>query len=59
VHRSGGWGIGRGDCIGAALRAFQDAKSVNFKEVSSAPELTCVQIVARASAFTVLIECKR
>ena len=44
---------------GAALRAFLDAKSVNYKEVSNERELTGVQIAARASAFTVLIECRQ
>jgi S1-C subfamily serine protease len=44
---------------GAALRAFLDAKSVNYIEVSNERELTGVQIAARASAFTVLIECRQ
>ena len=44
---------------GAALRAFLDAKSVNYKEVGNERELTGVQIAARASAFTVLIECRQ
>jgi len=42
----------------SSLRAFLDAKNVNYKEVGSEPELTGVQIAARASAFTVLIECQ-
>ena len=44
---------------GAALRAFLDAKSVNYKEVGNERELTGVEVAARASAFTVLIECQR
>lgn len=44
---------------GSSLRAFLDAKNVNYKEVSNESELTGVQIAARASAFTVLIECQR
>ena len=44
---------------GAALRAFLDAKSVNYKEVSNERELTGVEIAARASAFTVLVECRQ
>ena len=44
---------------GNALRGFRDAKNVNYKEVSNERELTGVQIAARASAFTVLIECQR
>jgi len=42
----------------SSLRAFLDAKNVNYKEVGSERELTGVQIAARASAFTVLIECE-
>ena len=42
----------------SSLRAFLDAKNVNYREVGSEPELTGVQIAARASAFTVLIECQ-
>ncbi len=44
---------------GSSLRAFLDAKNVNYKEVANERELTGVQIAARASAFTVLIECQR
>jgi S1-C subfamily serine protease len=44
---------------GSSLRAFLDAKNINYKEVGSEPELTGVQIAARASAFTVLIECRQ
>jgi flavin-binding protein dodecin len=44
---------------GAALRAFLDVKNVNYKEVSNERELTGVQIAARASAFTVLVKCRR
>ena len=44
---------------GNALRGFLDAKNVNYKEVGNESELTGVQIAARASAFTVLIECQR
>jgi hypothetical protein len=44
---------------GNALRGFLDAKNVNYKEVGNERELTGVQIAARASAFTVLIECQR
>jgi hypothetical protein len=44
---------------GAALRAFLNAKSVNYQEVSNARELTGVQIAAHASTFTVLIECQK
>ena len=44
---------------GSSLRAFLDAKNVNYKEVGNERELTGVQIAARASAFTVLIECQR
>ena len=44
---------------GSSLRAFLDAKNVNYKEISNERELTGVQIAARASAFTVLIECQR
>ena len=44
---------------GNALRGFLDAKNINYKEVGNETELTGVQIAARASAFTVLIECQR
>ena len=44
---------------GSSLRAFLDAKGVDYKEVGNERELTGVQIAARASAFTVLIECQR
>jgi len=44
---------------GSSLRAFLDAKNVNYKEVGNESELTGVQIAARASGFTVLIECQR
>ena len=44
---------------GVALRAFLDVKNVNYKEVSNERELTGVQIASRASAFTVLVECRR
>ena len=44
---------------GSSLRAFLDAKNINYKEVGNESELTGVQIAARASAFTVLIECQR
>jgi S1-C subfamily serine protease len=43
---------------GNALRAFLDSKSVNYKEVGNEPERTGVQIAARATAFTVLVECR-
>jgi hypothetical protein len=43
---------------GSSLRAFLDAKTINYREVGSEPELTGVQVAARASAFTVLIECQ-
>jgi hypothetical protein len=44
---------------GSSLRAFLDAKNVTYKEVGNERELTGVQIAARASAFTVLIECRQ
>jgi S1-C subfamily serine protease len=44
---------------GSSLKAFLDAKNINYKEVGNESELTGVQIAARASAFTVLIECQR
>ena len=43
---------------GNALRAFLDAKGVNYKEAGNDRELTGVQIAARASGFTVLVECR-
>ena len=43
---------------GNALRAFLDAKGVNYKETGNERELTGVQIAARASAFTALVECQ-
>lgn len=43
---------------GNALRAFLDAKGVNYKEAGNERELTGVQIAARASGFTVLVECR-
>jgi S1-C subfamily serine protease len=42
----------------SSLRAFLDAKNVNYREVGSETDLTGVQVAARASAFTVLIECQ-
>ena len=44
---------------GNELRSFLDAKNINYKEVGNERELTGVQIAARASAFTVLIECRQ
>ena len=44
---------------GATLRAFLDAKDVNYKEAGKENELTGVQVAARTSGFTVLIECQR
>ena len=44
---------------GNALRGFLDAKGVNYKEAGNERELSGVQVAARASAFTVLIECQR
>lgn len=41
------------------LRGFLDAKSIDYREVLSEGELTGVQIGARASAFTVLVECQK
>lgn len=43
----------------ATLRAFLDAKNVNYKEVGAEPDLTGVQVAARANGFTVLVECQR
>lgn len=42
----------------ATLRGFLDAKSASYKEVGNERELTGVQIAARATAFTVLVECR-
>ncbi len=44
---------------GNALRGFLDAKNINYKEVGNERELTGVEIAARASAFTVLVECRQ
>ena len=44
---------------GNALRGFLDAKGVNYNEAGNEREITGVQVAARASAFTVLIECAR
>ena len=44
---------------GNALRGFLDAKGFDYKEVGNESELTGVQIAARASAFTLLVECQR
>jgi S1-C subfamily serine protease len=44
---------------GNALRGFLDAKNINYKEVGNERELPGVQIAARASAFTVLVECRQ
>ena len=43
---------------GNTLRAFQDAKGVNYKEAGNERQLTGVQFPARASGFTVLMECR-
>lgn len=43
---------------GNVLRAFLDAKGVDYKEAGNERELTGVQIAARASAFTLLVECQ-
>ena len=43
---------------GNALRAFLDTKGVNYKEVGRDADLRGEQIAARASAFTVLVECR-
>ena len=43
---------------GNALRAFLDAKGVNYKEVGRDADLRGEQIAARASGFTVLVECR-
>ena len=42
---------------GNTLRAFLDSKGVNYKEVGKEADLRGEQIAARASAFTVLVEC--
>ena len=44
---------------GSTLRAFLDAKGIDYKETGNERELTGVQIASRASAFTVLIECRQ
>ena len=44
---------------GNALRGFLDAKGVNYNEAGNEREITGVQVAARASAFTVLIECAK
>jgi S1-C subfamily serine protease len=44
---------------GATLRAFLDAKEVSYNKVGHERDLTGVQIAARASSFTVLIECNK
>lgn len=38
--------------------SFRRVFTVNYREVVNEPELTGVQVAARASAFTVLIECQ-
>jgi S1-C subfamily serine protease len=43
---------------GNTLRAFLDAKGVNYKEVGRDADLRGEQIAARASGFTVLVECR-
>ena len=43
---------------GNTLRAFLDAKGINYKEVGREGDLRGEQIATRASAFTVLVECK-
>ena len=43
---------------GNTLRAFQDAKGVNYKEAGNERQLTGVQFPARASGFMVLMECR-
>ena len=43
---------------GNTLRAFLDAKGVNYKEVGRESDLRGEQIAARATAFTVLVECR-
>jgi peptidylprolyl isomerase len=43
----------------SVLKSFLDSKSINYLETGANPELSGVQIAARASAFTVLIECER
>lgn len=40
------------------LRAFLDAKGVNYKEVGRESDLRGEQIAQRASGFTVLVECR-
>ena len=41
-----------------AVRAFLDAKGVNYKEVGRDADLRGEQIASRASGFTVLVECR-
>ena len=43
---------------GNALRAFLDAKGATYKEAGNDRELTGVQIAARATGFTVLVDCR-
>jgi hypothetical protein len=43
---------------GNILRAFLDAKGINYKEASRGEDLRGEQIAALASSFTVLVECK-
>ena len=43
---------------GNALRTFLDAKGASYKEVGRDADLRGEQIAARASAFTVLVECR-
>jgi hypothetical protein len=43
---------------GNTLRAFLDAKGVNYKEVGRESDLRGEQIATRASGFTVLVECR-
>ena len=43
---------------GNTLRAFLDAKGVNYKEVGRESDLRGEQIAQRASGFTVLVECR-
>lgn len=43
---------------GATLRACLDAKRFDYKEVGNEQELTGVQVAARATGFSVLVECR-
>ena len=43
---------------GNILRAFLDAKGINYKEAGREEDLRGEQIAALASSFTVLVECK-